>query len=108
MYAVMDCRIHVIHKENDGVALARKAGTEYSSGKYIMFVDSDDFLHPDAVQVLYDRINNDKTDMAVGKHVDYYSDGNVNDICCSKMENAVVSREQLFMDIGLPNHVPGS
>lgn len=48
-YSVFDRRIHVIHKKNGGVSSSRKAGIEFASGDYIMFVDSDDWIEPDTL-----------------------------------------------------------
>lgn len=56
-FAERDSRVTVIHQENKGVSGARNAGMRCASGEYIMFVDSDDELYPDAVQtLLYDII----------------------------------------------------
>lgn len=43
-YAKKDCRIKVIHKKNGGLSDARNCGIDKSSGKYLMFVDSDDYV----------------------------------------------------------------
>lgn len=43
-YLKKDSRIRVIHKENEGVSIARKVGIEASLGDYIMFVDGDDWI----------------------------------------------------------------
>lgn len=51
-YAAQDERIKVIHKENGGQADARNQGIKISAGKYIMFVDSDDYLSTDALEKL--------------------------------------------------------
>lgn len=51
-YARTDERILVIHQENRGVSGARNTGLDHASGSYIMFVDSDDEISPDAVAVL--------------------------------------------------------
>lgn len=48
-YAKQDSRIHVIHKTNGGLSSARNSGLDCVKTKYLMFVDSDDFLHPDAL-----------------------------------------------------------
>ena len=42
-YASQDSRVVVIHKENGGLSSARNSGLEYASGKYITFIDSDDY-----------------------------------------------------------------
>ena len=45
-YAEKDARVIVIHKGNGGVSIARNAGLDIARGKYITFVDSDDYLKP--------------------------------------------------------------
>jgi len=53
-YAKQDVRIKVVHKtQNEGLPLARKTGFENSSGEYIQFVDSDDWIEPDMIEKLY-------------------------------------------------------
>ena len=51
-YAKKDSRIMVIHQKNKGVSGARNTGLRCATGEYIMFVDSDDELYPDAVDVM--------------------------------------------------------
>lgn len=46
-YQSFDSRINVIHKDNGGVSSARNVGLDHSRGKYIVFVDSDDFVDQD-------------------------------------------------------------
>ncbi len=48
-YAKKDKRIKVIHKANGGLSDARNAGISAASGKYILFLDSDDYLYSDTV-----------------------------------------------------------
>ncbi|MBQ1394344.1 MAG: glycosyltransferase family 2 protein, partial [Lachnospiraceae bacterium] len=44
-YAKNDKRIRVIHKKNEGVAVARNIGISNATGEYITFIDSDDYVH---------------------------------------------------------------
>ena len=51
-YAAQDSRVKVLHKENGGLSSARNAGLDLATGDYISFVDSDDFLEPEAYEKL--------------------------------------------------------
>lgn len=51
-YAQRDKRILVVHQKNKGVSGARNTGLRHADGDYIMFVDSDDALYPNAVETL--------------------------------------------------------
>lgn len=64
-YAGLDDRITVVHKENGGLSDARNAGIAASSGQYIMFVDEDDYIHPDMVQILYRTMQETNADMVL-------------------------------------------
>lgn len=54
--AAKDERIKVVHKENGGLPSARLAGFQVSQGEYVVFLDSDDWLLPGALRLLYDHI----------------------------------------------------
>lgn len=49
-YAEMDSRITVIHQKNKGVSGARNTGLDHAAGDFLLFVDSDDELYPEAVE----------------------------------------------------------
>lgn len=51
-----DSRIRVIHKENDGLGMARNTGIENAKGEYIFFFDSDDYILPGLLKDVYDNI----------------------------------------------------
>lgn len=54
-YAKKDSRIKVIHKKNSGVSVARNIGIDVSSGEYLLFIDSDDYVESDYIENLYNN-----------------------------------------------------
>ena len=53
-YVQLDKRVRVIHKFNEGVSKTRNQGIEYAKGKYLVFVDSDDYLEVDYCKNMYE------------------------------------------------------
>ncbi len=62
-YALKDKRITVLHTENGGLSSARNNGLRICKGKYVFFVDSDDYLEPNAVEILFQTAEKEKLDM---------------------------------------------
>ena len=67
-YAARDSRIRVLHKQNGGLSDARNAGMQQMTGSYLMFVDSDDMLPPDAVQMLFETALSENAELVIGDH----------------------------------------
>lgn len=65
-YALLDDRVVVFHKPNGGTSAARNDGIKAASGEYILFVDADDYIEPEAVKNLYQRAKTDNLDILVG------------------------------------------
>lgn len=65
-YARKDERIHVIHKKNGGVSSARNAGIDLAKGKYVCFVDSDDYMTSDGLIILKQALEQDNADLCIG------------------------------------------
>lgn len=64
-YAKKDNRIKVIHKKNGGLSDARNAGLKVATGKYIGFVDSDDYIEKDMYQILYNNLIKTNSDISI-------------------------------------------
>lgn len=64
-YAEQDERVRVIHKKNGGLSDARNAGIDIAKGKYIAFIDSDDYVAEDYVEVLLQSILSEKADISI-------------------------------------------
>ena len=72
-WAVNDSRIKVIHQANQGVSVARNHGIEASSGEYIAFIDSDDWVEPNYLSAMI--IQTTGTDIVVSGQIREYEDG---------------------------------
>ena len=88
-YKTKDNRIKVIHKENGGLSSARNAGLDIARGKYIGFVDSDDFINKDMYKILFDTIQANNSDMVI---CDYYK---VNEDDINKFRNLKCNCENI-------------
>lgn len=62
-YARKDRRIKVIHKSNAGQGLARNDGLDIATGEYVTFVDSDDFLEQNAIELMYNATEQRRHDV---------------------------------------------
>ena len=68
-YAAKDARIRVIHKKNGGVSAARNTALDLAQGTYLQFLDSDDWLTPDATSSLVQAAEDTGCDLIVA---DFY------------------------------------
>lgn len=62
-YALRDKRIQVIYKENGGSASARNLGISLINAEYMVFIDADDYVHPQYLELLYQTMQQYKTDI---------------------------------------------
>lgn len=74
-YSKKDARIIVIHQPNQGLPTARNVGLEIATGKYVMFLDSDDFYEDNSCEVLYNEIKKQDADYVTGNYIHVTHDG---------------------------------
>lgn len=104
-YADANNNFIVIHKKNEGAAKARKIGVSAASADVIGFLDSDDWIEPDMIKELYEKMRLDGVDMISSGNIrneagDVFADGIAEGIY-RKSENWDKVMENLIMDKGV-------
>ena len=69
-YQTADNRVRVIHKINGGLVSARKVGLQAAYGKYILYVDGDDWIDRNHVGTMYNLISKESADIAAAGYID--------------------------------------
>lgn len=62
-YAARDSRFRIINKENGGLSDARNAGMKNATGTFVIFLDSDDLIHPQTMEISYALAKRDRSDI---------------------------------------------
>ena len=62
-YASTHANVKVVHRENGGLSAARNSGIEVAQGQYVQFVDSDDYLEPNVLKTLVDKMDAEHLDV---------------------------------------------
>lgn len=90
-YQKVDDRIKVINKKNGGVSSARNSGLEYSNGRYISFIDPDDWIEYDMIERLYSLIGQFNAEISICGYFKEKLDGTIvnkiNDSTVIKLSN---------------------
>lgn len=92
--AASDTRIEVFHKSNGGLSDARNFGLERARGKYIAFVDGDDYIDSDMYESLYKAIVTNAADIASCGYYEVFDDKTYT-MCCAK-ETVVLDRVKAY------------
>ena len=71
-YVKNDARVRVLHKQNGGLSDARNAGTAIAKGKWVTYIDSDDYVAEDYLEVLVGLHNKYNADICVGGLCTFY------------------------------------
>lgn len=91
-YGLMDNRFRIYHKKNEGVAIARQWGLDQAIGKFVIHVDSDDWLEPNMLQDMSLCIMNEAADILI---CDYYVNTNYNQMYVEQKLSNLSSQDVL-------------
>lgn len=101
-------RIRVIHKQNEGVSVARNVGIESAKGEYIIFVDGDDEIFDGALINLSNILEKNDADISIFKYVTDKSHVNkaeskktkkIDEIDIEKLKSSIINMEELYENI---------
>lgn len=92
-YALKDERIHVIHKPNTGIGETRNTGLAAAMGAYVYFVDADDYIALDTIEVLYREKEEKQADTVIGGYTKVKNSGEIMEIC--QYETAIYQKEEV-------------
>jgi glycosyltransferase involved in cell wall biosynthesis len=97
-----DKRIKYFKNKNQGIGKTRNFGIEKATGKYIMFVDSDDYLTETACEELYDKVIETKADLVICDFYKVYDDGSKEKIKLPSFQPTKLKEmPNLILDINL-------
>lgn len=101
-YAAKDSRIHVIHQKNGGLSAARNAGIDwaftYSDSEWLSFVDSDDWVHPRYLEMLFQGVMKYSSDISICNFEKCNQEQpyrNVNSVCPEEVDVETFYREKV-------------
>ncbi len=98
-YIKKDNRIKVIHQENSGLSEARNTGIKIANGKYLAFVDGDDYILEGMLEYLYNLINETNSEISVCNFFRYWNeDKKIIDYDISS-KRIVLKKEQALKEI---------
>lgn len=107
-YATNDKRIHVIHKKNGGLAAAKNDGLKAATGKWVTFIDADDWVDTDLFKRVMDAVGHGSLDIVIeGGYYYAYPKKNVLQLNVSEMDlftekSDIYSIMTRIRDFGLP------
>lgn len=99
--AMQDDRIKVVHQTNQGLGYARNAGLKHVTGKFVTFIDSDDYIGKRHIEDLLSAMSENNVDVALG----FYSSVNQEGVVIprkSKLTAGVYDKERIHNELLLP------
>ena len=102
-YAEKDPRIHVIHKENGGLSDARNVALDRIQSKYVFFVDSDDWITSDALEIMHSAAARTNAKVVTGNMVFVYENGNTYEDDTAPKKETILKGDEILTTLLRPN-----
>ena len=100
-YCMTDHRIKVVHKKNGGLGFARNSGLEVTSGEYVTFIDSDDWISPSHIENLHTEAVKTQADVVIGGHTSVLANGTMI-LRPNELDSGLYEGERIRSEILLP------
>lgn len=99
-YAKNDLRVRVIHQKNSGPSVARNNGIKLAIGKYIGFVDSDDYIENTMYERLFNIANDNQVQLAMCNYKEIHTyDNRKEEVKSNLISNKIYSKKDILKDI---------
>lgn len=100
-WAAKDSRVTVAHQTNGGVSIARNRGLDMATGEYILWVDSDDYIAPETVEIMMRTVMQTHADMVIcdfkkGTDAQYTFETSA-EIPCEQI-NSITALDRIYAD----------
>lgn len=105
--AELDSRIVVIHKENGGVSTARNEAQKVAKGNYVIYVDSDDYIHEEMIQSLYEQLIAENADISSCSVMNVYQNSQTPQ-CSDENLYFVFNQEEFLREYLIGQRVQGT
>lgn len=102
-----DSRIVVIHKKNGGVSTARNEAQKLSKGNYVIYVDSDDYIHEEMIQSLYEQLIAENADVSSCSVMNVYQNSQTPQ-CSDENLYFVYNQEEFLREYLIGQRVQGT
>lgn len=97
-YAKNDNRVIVVHKQNEGVSIARNTGLEIAKGELIAFCDADDYYHPNQIEKMVAELEDKEAELCIcGYHS--FENADNGDFCVTEDKGSIWTKDEAIHNV---------